>query len=189
MTADLERYVEVLARGGVVACATETLMGLLADALVPEAVQRVVDLKGRAEHAPMAVLLPDADAWEQVAREVPAIGRRWAGAHWPGPLTMVTWAHADLPAPLVRDGKVGARVPGASPALDLVRAYGRPLTATSANRTGCPPTVDDAEALAVFGDALEAVVPGRAPGGNPSTVVDITSQPPRLLRPGAIALD
>lgn len=186
MIADVDRYVAVLARGGVVACATETLMGLLADALDPRAVARVVRLKGRAEDAPMAVLLPDPDAWQRMAREVPPVGRRWAQAHWPGPLTMVTWAREGLPAPLVRDGKVGARVPGPSPAQDLVRAYGRPLTATSANRSGEQPAGDDVEARALFGDALDATVPGRPPGGTASTVVDITCEPPRVLRRGAI---
>jgi L-threonylcarbamoyladenylate synthase len=186
---DLERYVKVLERGGVVACATETLMGLLADARRPEAVDRVVQLKGRAAHVPMAVLLPHANAWETVARDVPDIGRRWAALHWPGPLTMVTWAREGLPAPLVREGKVGARVPGPSPALHLVRAFDGPLTATSANPSGAQPAVDDAQVRAMFGDGLDAVVPGAAPDAPASTVVDLTSVPPRVLRAGAVIPD
>jgi L-threonylcarbamoyladenylate synthase len=185
VTTDLALLVDVLERGGVVACATETLMGLLADALNPEAVERVVELKGRAADNPMAVLLPGAEAWDRVAREIPPVAREWARTYWPGPLTMVTWAREGLPSPLVRDGKVGARVPGPSPALELVRAFGGPLTATSANRAGEPALSDLEGVLGVFGAALDAACAGSSPGGDPSTVVDVTQSPPQVLRAGA----
>ncbi len=87
---------------------------------------------------------------------------------------------------LQKDGKVGVRVPGPSPALDLVRAFGGPLTATSANRSGEPPACSGAEARALFGEALDAVVQGDSPAGLASTIVDVTSEPPVVLRQGAI---
>lgn len=188
MIEGLDRYVRVLRQGGVVACPTETLIGLLADALDPAAVDRVVRAKGRAPDQPMAVLLPDAQAWGELAAEMPEAGLRLAEAHWPGPLTLVAKARPGLPAPLVAEGKVGARVPGPSPALELVRAFGGPLTATSANLTGAPVAQNDDEVRRVLGDRVDAVVPGRGPGGIPSTVVDVTCEPPRVLRSGAVAI-
>ncbi|MFW6023203.1 MAG: L-threonylcarbamoyladenylate synthase [Myxococcota bacterium] len=187
MSADLSPYLEVLRQGGVVACPTETWMGLLADATRPDAVAAVVRLKGRAPGAPIAVLLPDAACWDRVARDVPAAGRELAAAHWPGPLTLVARARDDLPSALVRDGKVGVRVPGPSPALDLVRAFGGPLTATSANRTGEPAARDAEGVRQIFANAIK-IIPGTAPGGAPSTVLDVTTDPPSVLRAGAIGV-
>lgn len=187
MSTDLSPFVEVLRHGGVVACPTETLMGLLADATRADAVDAVVRLKGRAPDAPIAVLLPDAASWDRVARDVPSVGRGLAAAHWPGPLTLIAHARDDLPSALVRDGKVGARVPGSSPALDLVRAFGGPLTATSANRTGEPSARDATEVRRIFGDAVK-IVPGAVPGGAPSTVLDVTTDPPNVLRKGAVTI-
>jgi L-threonylcarbamoyladenylate synthase len=180
-----ELAVEVLRRGGVIACPTETLVGLLADAENAAAVARVVAIKRRDE-APIAVLVPSADAVATVAEPLAGRGRALARAHWPGPLTLVVRARAHLPAALVRDGKVGVRVPGPSPALDLVRAFGGPLTATSANRTGEPAARTIAEARAALGDDVDLYLPGESPGGAPSTVVDVTVEPPRVIRAGAV---
>ena len=184
----LERTVAILRRGGVVACPTETFVGLLADALQPAAVARVLEIKGRSAREPMAVLLPDAAAVTRVALPLSASARALSERCWPGPLTLVTHARAGLPAPLIRDGRIGLRVPGPSPALDLVRAFGGPLTATSANRSGEAPSCS-VEALPVaLRAALDAEGPGEAPGGAPSTVVDVTVDPPRVIRPGAVEL-
>jgi L-threonylcarbamoyladenylate synthase len=183
----MREYVEVLRRGGVVACPTETQMGLLADALSGEAVARVVAIKRRPAGEPIALIAPDLAAAERIVVLTPA-AVALARAHWPGPLTLVALARPELPAPLVLDGKVGVRVPGPSPALDLARAFGGPLTATSANRSGEPATVSAAETIAALGTDVDAVVPGRAPGGPPSTVVDVTVDPPRVIRRGAVDL-
>ncbi len=186
MVSDLDRWVAILARGGVVACPTETFYGLLADATNAEAVERVVHIKGRSADAPIAVLLPDAGAVEAVAAPLSPAGRRLAARFWPGPLTLVAVARAGLPAPLVRGGTIGMRVPGPSIAADLVRAFGRPLTATSANRSGQPAAVRASQVEAALGAAVDAVVPGQTPGGAPSTVVDLTTEPFRVLRRGAV---
>jgi L-threonylcarbamoyladenylate synthase len=100
----------------------------------------------------------------------------------------VAFARASVPAALVRDGKIGVRVPGPSPALELCRAFGGPLTATSANRSGEPAARTSAEARAALGDEVDAYVPGEAPGGPPSTVIDVTETPFRLVRAGAIRI-
>ena len=187
--ADVDRYVRILREGGVVACATETLIGLLADARNEAAVERVVEIKRRGAQSAIAVLIPGVRTVPTVARDFPAAAEQLADAHWPGPLTILLHARDDIPAALVHEGKIGVRVPGESPALELCRAFGGPLTATSANRSGDPPARTADEARAALGADVDAVVPADAPGGAPSTLVDATVDPPRVIRKGAIALE
>jgi tRNA threonylcarbamoyl adenosine modification protein (Sua5/YciO/YrdC/YwlC family) len=186
---DLAAYVDVLRRGGVVACPTETLQGLLADALNPHAVARVVALKGRGPE-PIALLVPDLAAVFALSAE-PLSERAvaLATAHWPGPLTLVVKARAGLAPALIGSGTVAVRVPGHSPALSLVRAFGGPLTATSCNPSGLPAACSEVEARAYFGGQLDAFVPGDAPGGAPSTVVDVSGAQLRVLRAGVVRIE
>jgi L-threonylcarbamoyladenylate synthase len=186
---DLAALVEVLERGEVVACPTETFLGLLADARNERAIERVAELKGRPADMPIALLLPDALALAQVASFPSGEARALMEAHWPGPLTLLLAAKPGLSPRLTRNGKVGVRVPGPSPAADLVRAFGRPLTATSANRTGEPPIRSAEELSETLVDGLGGVVPGVSPGGAPSTLIDTTTTPMQLLRSGAIDID
>jgi L-threonylcarbamoyladenylate synthase len=186
---DLATLVEVLERGEVVACPTETFLGLLADARNERAIERVAELKGRPADMPIALLLPDALALAQVASFPSGEARALMEAHWPGPLTLLLAAKPGLSPRLTRNGKVGVRVPGPSPAADLVRAFGRPLTATSANRTGEPPIRSAEELSETLVDGLGGVVPGVSPGGAPSTLIDTTTTPMQLLRSGAIDID
>lgn len=188
MTHDLHELTALLRAGGVIACPTETLMGLLADAQSEAAVAEVCRLKGRAIDQPIGVLIPNLAALEPLVAPLPARARELALRHWPGPLTLVLRARPGLPAALTRDGKLGVRVPGPSPALDVVRAFGGALTATSANRTGEPAARSDSEARAIFGAALAAIVPGIAGGALASTVVDASGETLRVLRPGPIAI-
>jgi L-threonylcarbamoyladenylate synthase len=187
-SAELARLVGVLRAGGVVACPTETFVGLLADARNPEAVREVCRLKGRAADQPIGLLLPDLAALDRVAAEVPARARELAARHWPGPLSLVLRARAELLEALKRDGTVSVRVPGPSAALDLVRAFGGPLTATSANRAGEPAARNAADVRAAFGDELGAIVEGESPGGLPSTIIDATGSELRVLRAGPVEL-
>lgn len=181
----LAAALEALRRGELVAAPTETLVGLLADALDAAAVARVAVLKGRRTDQPIALLLPNAESLDRVAVRVSAATRALAKAHWPGPLTLLVEARPKLSPLLVREGKVGVRVPGPSLALDLVRAFGGPLTATSANLSGEAP-VADTSALAPAIAAGAHVLVGRSPGGEPSTLIDATVDPPRVLRAGAV---
>jgi len=177
--------VALLRSGGVIACATETLFGLLADAYSESAVAAVVAIKQRGPE-PIALLAPDLAGVEQLG-VLGQQARALATRYWPGPLTLVLRVKAQLQAALVRDGTIGVRIPGASPALDLVRAFGGPLTATSCNPTGQPAARTAAEARAYFGDQL-LILPEDAPGGAPSTIVDATGPILKVIRPGAIDL-
>jgi len=181
-------HVELLRAGLVVACPTETQMRLLADASNPRAVERVFELKGRPVGQPLPLIVPSLELAMRLVRDLPALAVELAARYWPGPLTLLLYAQAHVPALLVKDGKVAVRVPGPSPALDLVTAFGAALTATSANRSGQPPLSTEAELRTAFGEDLAAIVPGAAPGGPPSTIVDVSSGEPVLLRRGAITL-
>jgi L-threonylcarbamoyladenylate synthase len=187
--ADLAALVRVLGRGGVVACPTETWLGLLADALDEKAVERVAELKGRPADMPIALLLPDAQAVADVAQAPSAAARALMEAHWPGPLTILLTAKPGLSPRITRGGKLGVRVPGPSPAADLAQAFGGPLTATSANRTGEPSLRSVDELPVALVEGLDGVVPGVSPGGAPSTLIDATTSPMRILRAGAIDID
>ena len=186
---ELAALVEVLERGEVVACPTETWVGLLADASNEDAIARVAELKGRPAQMPIALLLPGVESIGEVAALPTAAAAALIEAHWPGPLTILLPARPGLDPRLVKDGKVGVRVPGPSPAATLTRAFGRPLTATSANRSGEPPVraVDELPPTMLAG--LGGRVPGVSPGGPPSTLVDATVRPMRILRAGAIDID
>jgi L-threonylcarbamoyladenylate synthase len=186
---DWAALVEVLERGGVVACPTETWLGLLADARNEKAVERVAELKGRPADMPIALLLPGAHAVPEVAVAPSAPALALMRTHWPGPLTILLAAKPGLSRRLSKDGKVGVRVPGPSPAADLVRAFGHPLTATSANRTGEPPLRSVDELPVALAQGLGGVVPGASPGGAPSTLIDSTTTPMTILRAGAIEID
>lgn len=186
---ELGALVEVLERGGVVACPTETWLGLLADASNGQAIQRVAELKGRPADMPIALLLPGRDSLRVVSQDLPPAAEALIEAYWPGPLTILLRARPGLDPRLLKDGKVGVRVPGPSPAAELTRAFGRPLTATSANLSGQPPVRSVDELPAALAAGLDALVSGVSPGGAPSTLVDASETPMRILRAGAIDIE
>jgi L-threonylcarbamoyladenylate synthase len=186
----LEQAAQAIREGQVVAAASESFFGLLADALDATALQAVFTLKGRATGEPVPVLVRDEDDVALLAAAVPDAARALMAAYWPGPLTLVFRARPEVPDLVCGgSGKIGLRVPGPCPAADVLRLCGRPVTATSANRSGQPPLTLAEDVRATFGEALVHVVPGTAPGGLPSTVVDVTVQPFRILRRGAVRLE
>ena len=177
----------VLRGGGVVAFPTETFYGLGASARLAGAVRRVCTLKGRPEDKPV-LLLVDGVAMAESVAEVGAAARALMARHWPGALTLVLRARPDLPDEVTAGtGTVGVRLSPHPVARGLVTALGEPVTAPSANPSGREPPTSAATVLAYFGDALDAVLDGgTTPGGEPSTVLDLTATPPRLLRQGAV---
>jgi L-threonylcarbamoyladenylate synthase len=187
---ELKRALGVLADGGIVAAATETFFGLLADAARSTALDRVFSLKAREASKGVALLLPSRDAWTALVTEVPPLAASLADAFWPGPLTIALAARPGLDARLQLDGTIAVRWPGPSDASRLAAAFGAPLTATSANMTGKPPAEASAEVEAMFSAAIArgdvCVVSGRAPGGAPSTLVRVDGGHVRMLRQGQI---
>ncbi len=176
--------------GRVVAAATETFFGLLADATRGDAIERLYEVKPRTPDKGMPVLLPSRAAWGALVQEIPPLAARLADAFWPGPLTIALPAAAGVDPRLVLDGSIAVRLPAASPAAELARELGRPLSATSANQTGEPAPTSSRTVRASFADALAdgrlVVVDGWAPGGAPSTVVVVAGDHARVVRAGAI---
>jgi len=184
---ELNRAVEHLRAGGVVAVATETFIALCADARRASAVEAVFALKGREETKASALLIPDIESWSPLVREVPSVARRLAARFWPGPLTIALPA-GEAVHPLLRyRGKVAVRIPGPSRALDLVRAFGGALTATSANPSGAPSSLSDQDVRTYFdGRGGLHVMTGKAPGGMPSTVIEFVDDAWNMVRAGAV---
>lgn len=186
-TNELDRAIEHLKSGGVVAVAHETYFTLCADARRASAIDAVFALKEREEPRACAVLLPSVEAWTSFAREIPTTAQRLATRFWPGPLTIALPAADESQAALRFRGRIAVRVPGPSPALDLVRAFGGPLTATSANPSGAPSSRTDDDVRAYFtGRGSLMILRGQADGGMPSTVVEIDGAALSVVRAGAI---
>jgi len=166
---ELEKAVEVLERGGVVVYPTETVYGLGADALSERAVRRVFELKGRAFKKPISVAVSSFEMLESVAIVESAEVEEILNALLPGPVTVLLPRKAVLPEILTGGSPlVGVRMPKHEIALRLITAFGRPLTATSANLSGKKPpaSFEDVEIEADF-----KLNGGRCPYGEPSTVV------------------
>jgi L-threonylcarbamoyladenylate synthase len=180
----------IIGAGGVVAFPTETVYGLAAMALSEAAIERVYRLKGRARHKPLSILIGDSAQLQHLVKTVPPGARHLMARFWPGALTLIFEAAEHLPRNLTSgSGKVGVRISSHPIAQALVRAVGGPITATSANRSGMPSCSTSAEVLAQFGSELEAVVDGGlTPGTRGSTIADVTTRPPEILRIGAIAV-
>jgi len=185
----LRRAADLLAAGGLVVIPTETYYGIAADLRRPQALRRVQQLKGRGADKPLLLLVQDIAAARALAPVAPPLLETLAARFWPGPLTMVLPAAPGLPDTVVSaTGGVAVRQSPHPVTTALLRALGSPISGTSANRTGRPPARLVAE-LDLGGDSAVAAVldAGATPGGPPSTLLDLTRRPPRVLRPGAIA--
>lgn len=183
--------VEALRRGELVGLPTETVYGLAADASNPDAVRRIFALKGRPADHPLIVHLGEAaqlDAW---ARDVPPPARTLAQRFWPGPLTLILKrARGVHDAVTGGQDTVGLRVPAHPIALALLKAFGGGLAAPSANRFGHVSPTTAQHVREEFGEALPLVLDGGpCQVGIESTIVDLSSGTPRVLRPGRIGLD
>ncbi|MBI4795997.1 MAG: threonylcarbamoyl-AMP synthase [Deltaproteobacteria bacterium] len=179
----------LLAAGGILGLPTETFYALAADPYQPAALRRLYALKGRAEEKPVLLLVADTEMARQVAREVPETGVRLMARFWPGPLTLILPARGDLPDLVTgRTGTVGVRQPRQPLTLGLLAALGFPVTGTSANRAGREPLILAGDVAREFGGEIDLILDaGPCPGGLPSTVVDVTVTPPRLVRAGAVS--
>jgi L-threonylcarbamoyladenylate synthase len=180
--------VEVLRAGGVVAIPTDTVYGLAVDSAVAGAIECLFEAKGRPRDRAVAVLLADTEQAETVAI-MPAAARALAAAFWPGGLTLVLEVRPDVAVPDALTGgrpTIGIRVPDHPTPRALARELG-PLATSSANRSGEREAATAAEIDVILGAAIDLILDGGpSRGGPPSTVVDMTVDPPRILREGAI---
>jgi len=181
---------EVVRSGGVIAFPTETFYGLGVDPFNVPAVQRLYNLKGRSPQTrPILVLIRSRHELQALVSEITSAAERLMQACWPGPLTLVFRAAVPVPSVLTAGtGTIVVRLsayPDVQRVLDMI---GGPLTGTSANRTGQPPVTTAEEVERAFGADVDLILNGGpTPGGLPSTVVDTTVSPPRLIREGCVS--
>jgi L-threonylcarbamoyladenylate synthase len=188
--ANIARAAELLRAGELVAFPTETVYGLGADASNSDAVAKIFAVKGRPASHPVIVHLADATAIDTVAVDIPPSARVLARAFWPGPLTLVLRR-----APGVHDSvtggqdTVGVRVPSHPVARALLAAFGRPIAAPSANKFGRVSPTTAMHVFADFGLELQLILDGGAASvGIESTIIDLSGECPRCLRPGGVPL-
>jgi L-threonylcarbamoyladenylate synthase len=188
VTPEITAAVNALRRGGLVAFPTETVYGLGADATNASAVRRVFHVKARPESHPLIVHLAAAAELTNWVRHVPEPARLLAAACWPGPLTLLL-ERAPSVLPMVTGGRatVGIRVPAHPMAQQLLRAFGNGIAAPSANRFGHVSPTTAEHVRADLGDDVDVILDGGPSAvGIESTIVDCTTDPPQVLRPGAI---
>jgi L-threonylcarbamoyladenylate synthase len=180
--------VQALAAGGVVALPTETFYGLAVDAFDAAALVRLNRLKGKEENAPVLLLVADREQAAEVAAELPPVFSTLAERFWPGPLTLVVKASAKLPDAVSSGrGTVALRVPGLALPRNLAALLGRPMSGVSANMTGQPPSRSALEVARAFPEGLDVILDGGpTTGGAPSTILDLTSSEPRVVREGLV---
>ena len=182
------RAAKIVSEGGVIAFRTDTFYGLGADPFNVTAVARIRELKGREENKPILLLLADASVADRFIADRSKAFEDVAKKFWPGPLTIVGIAVANLPAEITAGtGTVGVRVPAGDDVRELLRKCGGALTATSANPSGGESARSAKEVIEYFGDRIDLVIDsGEVTATEPSTVLDVTTSPPRVVREGAI---
>jgi L-threonylcarbamoyladenylate synthase len=185
----LRRAAGVVRRGGVIAFPTDTFYGLGCDPFNRDAVRHVYEIKQRDRDKPLLLIIASAAALARLTVDPPD-GLHTVTSHfWPGPLTVVLKAAAALPPELTaQTGTVGLRLPAYEPARHLASYAGEAITATSANLSGGDNLASADAVVAELGDRVDLILDaGRLPAGAPSTVLDLVSQPPRLLREGGVS--
>lgn len=186
---DLDQAVQRLQTGSLVAYPTETFFALGADAMNPEAINKLREIKSRG-NKPISVIIANNDMLGQVAKSVSAEADNLMRAFWPGPLTLIVAAQDSVPEELRAGGTtIGVRVSSHIVARALSSALGGPITSTSCNDASEPEPLRREQIDQGLLEQIAGAVEGLAPGGLPSSIVDVSREVPRLLRHGAISLE
>ena len=185
---DLSYAVEVLLRGGLVAVPTETVYGLAGNGLDAAAVSKIYEVKGRPAIKPLSLLVAGLDVAETVCLDIPESARLLAEAFWPGPLTIVLHRRDTVPDIVTAGGStVGVRCPDHPKTLEFLRLAGVPAAAPSANISDMPSSKSAEDVLGYFDGGIECIIDGgMCKLGVESTIVDLTTEPYRILRRGAL---
>lgn len=178
----------LLRLGKLVVFPTESFYGLAVDVRNEGAIARLLQVKRRSPENPILILIPDMKELDRFVMRIPPQGKRLMKAFWPGGLTLIFEAATGIsPLLTANTGKIGVRLSSHPVATGLARALGGPITGTSANLAGQPACVSAQEVLSAMGDVVDLVLDGgKTPGGRGSTILDITVQPPRILRRGMV---
>ena len=187
----LIRYAADQIRAGqVLGMPTDTFYGLAADPFNLRAVERVYEIKSRSRHKPLSLLIEDVEQAEDLANSLPDEFRALAKKFWPGPLTIIVKAASRLPLKVTANtGNVALRVPAAKIPLEVVKAAGVPITATSANLSGARECTTADAVREQLKDRISIIIDGgTSPREIPSTIIDLSDEDGnwRVLREGAI---
>ena len=185
------RAVEILRRGGLVGIPTETVYGLGADGLNPQAVENIFAAKGRPQDNPLILHIPSADWLARYCQDIPEAAYTLARRFWPGPLTLILRRKPVVPD-VVTAGldTVGMRCPDHALCRKIIAGLDRPIAAPSGNTSGRPSPTSAAAMEEDMDGKIDAIVDGgECTVGVESTILDLTVTPPRLLRPGGITLE
>ena len=178
----------VIASGGMIAFRTDTFYGLGVNPLNAKAVQRVRAIKGRDDQKPILLLISELTEVKSLTAFEPPLFKIIATNFWPGPLTIVLPAIAALPHELTAgSGSIGLRLPDDDSLREFVTACGGVLTATSANPSGHDPAISALQVVEYFHTGIDLIIDGGiVTATEPSTVIDVTVDPPRIIREGAV---
>lgn len=184
----LERAGSIIRDGGLVAFPTETVYGLGGDALNPESSKKIYAAKGRPSDNPLIVHVADMESVADIVKEIPEAARKLADAFWPGPLTMIMNKSDKVPYETTGGlDTVAIRMPNNKIALELIRQSGGYIAAPSANTSGRPSPTVARYCVEDLSGKIEMIIDGGQVGiGLESTIVDLTSGTPMILRPGYI---
>jgi L-threonylcarbamoyladenylate synthase len=178
---------ELIRKGGLVVFPTGSLYGLGADAFDVRAVDRVFQVKTRDRDRPLLILIACLPDLVPLVRAVPATAAKLIEAFWPGSITLVFEAADCLPSILTgRTGKIGIRLVNHPVASSLIKAAGRPITGTSANLSGEGGCTDVAQLAPALAGAVDMILDAGPLQGGASSVVDVTVNPPRIIRQGVV---
>ena len=188
---DVDRAAAILRAGGLVGIPTETVYGLGANGLDPEAVERIFEAKGRPQDNPLILHIPSAEHLARYCRDIPDSAYALAEAYWPGPLTMILRRRPIVPDAVTAGlDTVGMRCPSHPVCRAILEAADVPVAAPSGNTSGRPSPTTAAHMWEDMDGKIDAIVDGGPCSvGVESTIVDLTETPPRLLRPGGITLE
>lgn len=186
----IEEAAEVIKNGGLVAFPTETVYGLGANALNPQSVKKIFEAKGRPQDNPLIVHIADYDL-QGYAKEVPDIVNKLINRFWPGPLTIILEKQDIIPDETSGGlSSIGLRMPNNNIALALIKKAGLPIAAPSANLSGKPSPTEVQRCIEDLDGRVDFIIGGsESEIGVESTVLDCTSYPPCILRPGAVTLE
>ncbi len=187
--AAIARAADVLRAGGIVAYPTDTVYGLGANVFDAQALEKVMDAKRRPDEKSLPVLIADRGHLRRLVTAVTPAAARLMAEFWPGALTIVLQKRDGL-SPLLGEATLAVREPDHPAIGALLTAAGVPLSGTSANLSGQPAATTAQEAQEQLGNAVDLILDGGpAAGSTPSTVIDCTARPPRILRQGAVTQD
>ena len=182
---------DILRQGGLIGIPTETVYGLGANALDEDAVRKIFEAKGRPQDNPLIIHIPGPQWLPRYCEDVPPLAYTLARKFWPGPLTMILKRKKIIPdATTAGLDTVGVRCPDHQVTLAIIRESGVPIAAPSANTSGRPSCTTAADVMEDMEGKIDAVVDGGpCQVGVESTIIDLTCEPPRLLRPGGLPLE